>query len=222
MKKPVLKSSAASRQPSQSRSRETVRAIVDACHKIMLEEGGEAVTTNHIAEVAGVNIASLYRWFPNKEAVISEIFEAQIQCEIDDVVGLYEAFEASGKGDVFDALELVVEPLIARQIRFLSLHACFYRDQRPELDVGRRKFGGREKTLIDEAAHWLAGLMRQRCPSMSAEAAELTAFHCMHSAAGICHAAAVDRSELLHSADFRAELYFMLRSYLQARLDACN
>ncbi len=219
MKKSVLKSPAASRQPSQSRSRETVRAIVDACHKIMLEEGSEAVTTNHIAEVAGVNIASLYRWFPNKEAVISEIFEAQIEREIHEVVGLYEAFEARGGRDVFEALELVVEPLINRQIRFLSLHACFYRDQRPKLDVGRRKFGGREKTLIDEAAHWLAGLVSQRCPAMSVAAAELVAFHCVHSAAGICQAA-VDRPELLHSADFRDELYFMLRSYLRARMSS--
>ncbi len=48
----------------------------------MDEDGAQALNTNHIAEVAGVNIASLYRWFANKEAIICEVFEAEVAAEI--------------------------------------------------------------------------------------------------------------------------------------------
>ena len=65
------------KKPKQLRSRQIVRAIIQACRKIMDEDGPDSLNTNHIADVAGVNIASLYRWFPNKDAIIAEVFEEQ-------------------------------------------------------------------------------------------------------------------------------------------------
>ena len=59
--------------PSQARSRVTVDAIVQAATCILTEDGWDGLTTNAIAERAGVNIGSLYRFFPNKEAVIAEV-----------------------------------------------------------------------------------------------------------------------------------------------------
>jgi AcrR family transcriptional regulator len=59
--------------PAQARSRATVDAIIQAATYILTEAGWEGLTTNAIAERAGVNIASLYQFFPNKEAVIAEL-----------------------------------------------------------------------------------------------------------------------------------------------------
>src|SRR5262245_39905095 len=53
------------RRPKQARSQAIVKAIQEACLRILKEEGPDAVNTNRIAEVAGVNIASVYRYFPN-------------------------------------------------------------------------------------------------------------------------------------------------------------
>ena len=44
----------------------------------MRDEGAESLTTQRIADVAGVNIASLYQYFPNKEAILAQVFEEQI------------------------------------------------------------------------------------------------------------------------------------------------
>lgn len=58
---------------AQARSRATVDAIIQAATYILTEVGWEGLTTNAIAERAGVNIGSLYQFFPNKQAVIAEL-----------------------------------------------------------------------------------------------------------------------------------------------------
>lgn len=59
--------------PTQERARRTYRAILEAGARILERQGYEALTTNHVAELAGVGIASLYEYFPNKHALVAEI-----------------------------------------------------------------------------------------------------------------------------------------------------
>lgn len=61
------------KSPVQERSRATVDAIMQASTYILNEVGWGGLNTNAIAERAGVNIASLYQFFPNKQAVIAEL-----------------------------------------------------------------------------------------------------------------------------------------------------
>lgn len=61
------------KQPSQERSRFTVDAILEAAADILVREGFARLTTNRIADRAGVNIASLYQYFPGKEAIVAEL-----------------------------------------------------------------------------------------------------------------------------------------------------
>jgi AcrR family transcriptional regulator len=56
------------RQPQQRRARQTVEAILDAVVRILKREGFQAITTNRVAEVAGVSIGSLYQYFPDRPA----------------------------------------------------------------------------------------------------------------------------------------------------------
>ncbi|MCE9580731.1 MAG: TetR/AcrR family transcriptional regulator [Deltaproteobacteria bacterium] len=59
--------------PTQARARRTYRAIVEAGARVLERQGYEALTTNHVADVAGVGIASLYEYFPNKHALVAEV-----------------------------------------------------------------------------------------------------------------------------------------------------
>jgi AcrR family transcriptional regulator len=59
--------------PKQTRSRLTFDAIVDACAQLLCERGYGALTTNHIAERAGVSIGSLYEYFSDKDAIVYEV-----------------------------------------------------------------------------------------------------------------------------------------------------
>ena len=65
--------------PSQRRSRETFEAIVEACTGLLPALGYAGTTTNHIAERAGVNIASLYEYFPGKDAIVAQVAERLVE-----------------------------------------------------------------------------------------------------------------------------------------------
>lgn len=60
---------------SQARSRATVDALVDATARILVREGFDKASTNHVAEVAGVSVGSLYQYFPGKEALVAAVIE---------------------------------------------------------------------------------------------------------------------------------------------------
>ena len=59
--------------PGQRRSRATVDAILQAAAQILEREGFRRLTTNRVAERAGVSISSLYQYFPNKQALVHEL-----------------------------------------------------------------------------------------------------------------------------------------------------
>ena len=61
------------KSPRQERSRATVEAILEAATDILIRQGAGRLTTNRIAERAGVNIASLYQYFPSKHAILAEL-----------------------------------------------------------------------------------------------------------------------------------------------------
>ena len=52
------------RRPKQRRSRQTVEAVLDAVVRLLKRGGSKTITTNRIAEVAGVSIGSVYQYFP--------------------------------------------------------------------------------------------------------------------------------------------------------------
>lgn len=68
--------------PSQARSRDLVDAMLTATARVLCEEGADALTTNRIAEVAGVSIGSLYQYFPGKEALLAGVLERELERDV--------------------------------------------------------------------------------------------------------------------------------------------
>lgn len=73
------------KQPLQSRSGETVNAIIEAAARILEGDYRDGLTTNHIAEKAGVSIGSLYQYFPNKEAILAELLRRERSVLLEDI-----------------------------------------------------------------------------------------------------------------------------------------
>jgi len=76
------------RSPLQERAKQTVRKILDTTAELLDEEGHENLTTERVAERSGVNIATLYHYFPNKLALLHALalqFAEQQQEEIDAI-----------------------------------------------------------------------------------------------------------------------------------------
>lgn len=66
------------REPKQQRSRETVEAVLEAVPRVLARHGAEAITTNRVAEVAGVSIGSLYQYFPDKQAIFMALHDRHV------------------------------------------------------------------------------------------------------------------------------------------------
>src|SRR5262252_10582307 len=61
--------------PSQARSRARVEAILKAAGALFGEVGYDAVTTNLIAERAGVPVGSIYQFFETKDDIVAALVE---------------------------------------------------------------------------------------------------------------------------------------------------
>ncbi|WP_328404138.1 TetR/AcrR family transcriptional regulator [Streptomyces sp. NBC_00390] len=67
------------REPVQTRSRETVKRILDAAAGLIDEGGVDAVTTRVIADHAGITAASLYRFFADREQILDALVERHLE-----------------------------------------------------------------------------------------------------------------------------------------------
>lgn len=77
--------------PRQERSRATYEAMLEACARLLREEGYEALTTTGVAERAGVGIGTLYEFFPNRESIVAALIEQRIARLVADAAARLDA-----------------------------------------------------------------------------------------------------------------------------------
>jgi len=136
------------RRPKQRRARQTVDAVLDAVVRVLKREGVQGVTTNRIAEVAGVSIGSVYQYFPDKQAIFVALHQRHIDqvphradATRDFAVRLHGAFRLAlsaranelNKGRDLDKLTFVV----TNMVESLSHGALFRRPPGLSLAVAK-------------------------------------------------------------------------------------
>ena len=109
----------ARRIPRQDRSRQTVEAVLAAVPLVVKRHGAGYVTTNRIAEVAGVSIGSLYQYFPDKRSIFSALQERHV----DDVRNVLERYVGAHASSSFSRLVVeLVEELVDLHCVETELH----------------------------------------------------------------------------------------------------
>jgi len=76
---PRATSGEAGRQPRQERSRLRVETILDVALDMVVEQGAEALAMREVARRAGVQISSIYQYFPSKAHIIRELAKRNLQ-----------------------------------------------------------------------------------------------------------------------------------------------
>jgi AcrR family transcriptional regulator len=74
------------RVPRQRRAHQTVEAVLDAVTRVLEREGAAHLTTNRIAEAAGVSVGSLYQYFADKRAILIALRDRHVA----EMAGLVE------------------------------------------------------------------------------------------------------------------------------------
>jgi AcrR family transcriptional regulator len=75
------------RQPTQERALQTMDAVLRAAGAEIAEGGLDRLTTKRIAAAAGLSVGAVYEYFPNKEAIVSELLKGWL-------VRVYEAVDS--------------------------------------------------------------------------------------------------------------------------------
>jgi AcrR family transcriptional regulator len=103
------------------------RAAIMAATEPLLMQYGREVSTRQIAEAAGIAEGTIFRVFPNKDALIDAVIEDALEAESTIVALLAIDSEA----DLTARLEQAVEILEARMHRVFSLFGAFRRNPPP-------------------------------------------------------------------------------------------
>lgn len=98
--------------PQQARSRAMVERIVDAARIVLVRDGYESFTTNRVADQANVSPGSLYQYFPDKSALVTEVMN-RWSAEISDRVAA--SLAGAGPVDVRDpgSVRSIADALLA-------------------------------------------------------------------------------------------------------------
>lgn len=191
------------KNPSQERAQATVDAILEAGAYILVKEGWDRFTTNRVAERAGVNIASLYQYFPNKESIAAELQRRHVQEGQDaypDMIGRLQS-----QPNLRAALKMLIDGAIAAHRVNPALHKAFA-EELPR--SSRRQHGPRDEQLMKQLAEIL------RPYGIGTPDPEIALFLFRVTVHAAIHEAACDRPELLDSPLFADELVALMERYL--------
>lgn len=94
------------KSPRQARSRATVEAILEAATRILEGEGLAGLTTNRVAERAGVSIGSLYQYYPSRDAILAELVR---RMRLSMSAGLLDAIEQARPLPLMQAVPMLLK-----------------------------------------------------------------------------------------------------------------
>jgi|SRR3990167_2846038 len=121
------------KRPMQSRSRALVEAVEQACLRILDEDGEETLTVARISEVSGVAVGSIYQYFPNKDAIITLLYERVLDQESEQLLRMRERLVGV---PLKSALREILANIIRVETRLFKLNKAFHLRYHSALHLG--------------------------------------------------------------------------------------
>jgi AcrR family transcriptional regulator len=103
------------KRPSTPRGEQTYRAVVTATTRLLERDGYEALTTNHVAERAGVGVASVYEFFPSKHALVAAVVEHMVESVLADLKQGLEQALARGQDPIAEWISAMFAAVAKRK-----------------------------------------------------------------------------------------------------------
>ncbi|MGH6649443.1 TetR/AcrR family transcriptional regulator [Aquabacterium sp.] len=189
--------------PKQARARRTIEAIFEATAQLVDSEGAEALSTNKVAQKAGVSIGTLYQYFPTKEAIVVAMIAQErmrVMAELQSM--LISAVKASR--DPQSILRDRVRALLSAMgtgshLNRAMVRLAWHMDHHEQVAQAQRE--GTEHLAIALAA-WKDPSLRAPTPAML--------FVATRAVIGVIRSASLENSALLGSKELEDELVRMV------------
>jgi AcrR family transcriptional regulator len=197
-------------KPRKSATQERSKALVDdlmrATARILVREGYEGLSTNRVAQAAGVSVGSLYQYFPNKEALVASLVERHVE----ETMGAARAALPA-------LLPLPVELAVPRFVELMldmhkvdpALHRVF-EEQVPR--VGGLK---RIEASVLEGMAMARIYLSHHSAEIVPKDIELAAFIMVNTLEALTHAAVISRPELMEHPALAQEISACIVRYLK-------
>lgn len=196
------------KSPKQSRSKELVEAIYEATVRILPKLGSQNITTKKIADLAGVNIGSLYQYFPNKESVLAGLMDLALRASSNEFKKKVD--EIDGK-TMEEATATMVDLALDLLLKEKEKNREIFR-QAPEL--------GRVPSLLklrQSIVERLAEEMKKHHPGLDSSQYIRVSFIAVNSVMGVILTMLYDESQVYTVEELSAELKTLLNSYFISR-----
>lgn len=194
------------RIPTQARADKTIETILVATAHILRLEGEARLTTNRIAQRAGVSVGSVYQYFPHKEAILLALAERERQLLITRVSselqrGLPKDLEATAR----IVVRTLISTLAARQKgrKPLLLHLL----RHPEL--------GKVSLGAEALAQLLLGLSTESLRPQPWALDKTAAFVLTRAVQGVLRAAVLEEQPCLTTPELEAALVRLIVAFLR-------
>ncbi|WP_164007051.1 TetR/AcrR family transcriptional regulator [Pyxidicoccus trucidator] len=201
------------RKPRQSRAQATCDVIVTATAQVLVKDGYDAVSTNHVARVAGVSVGSVYQYFSSKEALVMAVMERY------RAAGLAELEEGISKmsgATLREALRLLIRQVLASKAANPRLHQVLV-EQLPRM---------RQFQQVDPYAVRILRVVRSFLEPHARELRprdlDMATFIIVSTVESLTHVALTDRPEYLTREAFVDELCALVLGYLQPEQEAAR
>tara|TARA_R110002072_G_scaffold246390_1_gene405612 strand:- start:2277 stop:2834 length:558 start_codon:yes stop_codon:yes gene_type:complete len=183
---------------------------------IVQNDGAEKLTTQRIADIAGVNIASLYQYFPSKEAVLARVFETEIERMAEAAKSEFKRIEALSYQSFEGTLVAIIQLEASQLSRIHGLGSDFYLRYRQSFDIHERvnQLALSQSNLSWES--WFVNFLRRHRQCLRGDNVHQMSFLARNTLQSCLIAALVENPPLLAQADFLEELRVLVLRYLQA------
>lgn len=174
------------RTAKQQRSKMLMRSVREATLELMRKSGPDEITTVKIAERAGISIGSLYRYYPNKEAIFTDIYQEAMRST--DARLRANMFRARDQQSMEELLREGVEITINFHRELLALNAGFFIAFRRNFDVAELQGPDQQAESWHQwTERWLLELMEKNRDRLRVEDLPAAARFIMDVASGTIH-----------------------------------
>ncbi|MCF8069130.1 MAG: TetR/AcrR family transcriptional regulator [Desulfobacterales bacterium] len=202
-------------KPKQARAIKTYELILNTAADLLEKVGSDHFTTKLLAEKAGLRIRSIYRYFPNKLAIIKALAERHAKADIRLLEGRYDHMK-NPDVNFQDALGKLIDTYYEMQI-----------NEPGYIAVRSALNGSPELMEYDEASNYqysieLAKALKTRMHGIRDEKLEIISMNIIEISDTMiwrAHKHLYNQNNKKRAAEILGELKLVLKSYLANYLD---
>lgn len=189
--------------PSQDRAKDTVNVLLEATEEVARRVGFEDATTKEIAQVAGVSAGTLYRYFPDKEALLAAVIRRQWEAGVQDFGAGIALMKPGSFDEIVESIVLLAFNMITSRLEAFG-----------RMKIGTDNIVHLGAEMIDNAASLVRGALERRKADIQVEDIEVASLIVVRSVVFLARIGVRDYHTLIESGRYPKEIATMVRRYL--------